>query len=128
MRTTTFYIYIAVLNFCWVVSLLISLAGGHSFSLKNPNNLTLIGIILVCVLNTVLLLFYRNSRKLLYKVLTFVFLACTLGGCSYVGYNLLSLGKETYVMNSPFYLLLIFIAFYTVKLILSTFTTTKAAQ
>jgi len=128
MKTVIFYIYIGVLNFCWVLSFTISLAGGHGFNLNNKSNLFLFGASIICIVNSVLLLFYERKRKLAYKAFTLLFLFCILVICGYALYNLLIIGPGTYLVNIPFYFILLFIAFYTTKFLFAILIDIKASS
>lgn len=117
MKTGIFYIYTAILNFLWIISLMLALAGGHAFTLRNPNNLTLIGFIIVCISNTLFLVFYKPTRNFLFKTLSVGFLFCVLFGCGFIVYQLLKLNVESYLINSPIYASIAFIFIYTINLL-----------
>jgi hypothetical protein len=121
MKTISFYFYVAALNAAWLFILLLALASGHAFTLQNPQNLLLVIISIVCTLTTILLFGYQESKRAPYKLFTTTFLIVTLGVCGYFVYKLLAIGKETYLINLPFFLVLGFITFYTIKLVVYMF-------
>ncbi len=116
MKTIIFYIYLALMNFSWVFTFLVSLAGGHGITFKNTEVRDTVFISLICIMTTLLLIFYKKSRAALCNILLYFFLSLLLFSCCYVFYLVLKAGEETYFINVPFYIVLVFIFYYTLRI------------
>jgi hypothetical protein len=118
MKSITVYIYVTIINVAWMFIFSGVIASGHSLSYKNPDLFRILCIGGVCVATALLLIFYRQTR-VVFRILLLLFLSAILFICVYLIGKLIAIGAETYVLNMPFYLVLLIILAYTIKLMVS---------
>jgi len=118
MKASVFYIYLALLNGLWIFSILIALAGGHGLRLKNPQVQSLLFIAGVALANTFFLLLKSEKRGIARLVVKQFFLIATLGVLCWLFYGLFKVGTESFLINIPVFLLLLFLFGYTIYLII----------
>lgn len=118
MKSSVFYVYLALLNGLWMFSILITLAGGHGLRLKNSQVQILLVIAGVAIANTFFLLLKSEKRGIARLVVKQFFLIATLGVLCWLFYRLFKVGIESFLINIPVFLLLMFLFGYTIYLII----------
>lgn len=118
MKSSGFYVYLALLNGLWMLSILITLAGGHGLRIKNPQVQSLLVIAGIAIANTFFLLLKREKRSIARMVVRQLLLIATLVVLCWLFYGLFKVGIESFLINIPVFLMLIFLLGYTIYLII----------
>ena len=116
MRIVLFYLYLTLINLIWIFGFLAALASGHELSFNNTYIQKLSALTLPIIIMTFILFQYFERKKNGYRFATMLSLVFMSILSIYFIYELIQVGLDTYLINIPFYLVLIFLFLYSCRL------------